>query len=120
VTVIAGSDDPGGGDPGGGDPGDDDDGPPSVGGTQRPISCSVDPEQLEAPGEVTITATIEGAAPPGDPTWTVPLGLFVNGAQIDSANISLSPNGAGTANWDVFLDQNGSYQIQVTSGDPYK
>jgi len=95
-------------------------GEPSVGGDELPLVCSVDPETLSGPGEVTVTATIDGSTPQGSGSWTVPIGLYVNGAQVDSENIELNTSGSGTAEWEVQLDQNGSYNIQVTSGEPYQ
>lgn len=91
---------------------------PSVGGEQRPLICDVKPESIPEPGEVTVTATIDGTAPTGE-TWTVPLGLFVNGAQVDSANVLMDDADTEVAEWTVDLEQNGSYNIQVTAGDPY-
>lgn len=93
---------------------------PSVGGSERPLVCSTDPKTLSEPGEVTVAATIDGTAPPDSGEWSVPIGLYVNGAQVDSAVIVLDASGSETAEWDVQLSENGSYVIQVTAGDPFQ
>lgn len=93
---------------------------PTVGGDERPLVCSIDPQRLSEPGMVTVTATIDGTAPQDSGRWTVPIGLFVNGAQVDSENIDFNASGSENAEFEVQLTERGSYNIQITSGEPYQ
>lgn len=76
------------------------------------VNCSI-PTGDYSPGDTTtVFADIEGFAPPGE-SYEVDVDLYSNGAFTDTLTEGISPNGAGSGEFEVELPTEGNYDFGV-------